>query len=86
MHTPLDPASQLYVDKLRLEESQPGAFDSIKSLADVGDIVGVVGSIKRTEKGELSVVAANIKVTGAKSWQGCKCTTGASGSVSQGPA
>ncbi|XP_062106726.1 lysine--tRNA ligase, chloroplastic/mitochondrial-like [Humulus lupulus] len=30
-------------------------FDELKNLVDIGDILGASGSIKRTEKGELSV-------------------------------
>ena len=50
---------QLYLDKNRISESMadidPDAFNHIKQLTDVGDIIGVKGTIKRTEKGELSV-------------------------------
>ena len=56
----LDPV-QLYIDRARLDESQPGGFDLVKGLLDVGDIVGASGTIKRTEKGELSVVANGIQ-------------------------
>ena len=54
---------QLYVDRARLDEVQPGGFDLLKGLVDVGDIVGATGTIKRTEKGELSVVATGIQVS-----------------------
>ena len=53
---------QLYIDRARLDESQPGGFDLLKGLVDVGDIVGAAGTIKRTEKGELSVVATGLQV------------------------
>lgn len=53
---------QLYVDRARLDEKQEGGFDLVKSLVDVGDIIGAAGSIKRTEKGELSVVTTSISV------------------------
>ncbi|HEY9908190.1 MAG TPA: lysine--tRNA ligase [Thermosynechococcaceae cyanobacterium] len=49
---------QLYLDKARIQETmadQPQAFDHLKQLTDVGDILGVKGTIRRTEKGELSV-------------------------------
>jgi lysyl-tRNA synthetase class 2 len=50
---------QLYLDKNRIQEQMatddPEAFEHLKQLTDVGDIIGVVGTIKRTEKGELSV-------------------------------
>lgn len=50
---------QLYLDKNRIQENMaeidPQAFDRVKQLTDVGDIIGVKGTIKRTEKGELSV-------------------------------
>ncbi|NJN56580.1 MAG: lysine--tRNA ligase [Leptolyngbyaceae cyanobacterium SL_5_9] len=52
-------AIQLYLDKTRIQENMaerdPQAFDHVKQLTDVGDIFGVRGTIKRTEKGELSV-------------------------------
>ncbi len=34
----------------------------LKNLVDSGDIVGVVGGIKRTEKGELSVMVRQAQV------------------------
>ncbi|XP_062171233.1 lysine--tRNA ligase, chloroplastic/mitochondrial isoform X2 [Alnus glutinosa] len=43
---------QLYCEKERLVDDQ---FDQLKMLVDIGDILGASGSIKRTEKGELSV-------------------------------
>jgi lysyl-tRNA synthetase class 2 len=52
-------AIQLYLDKTRIQENMAdhdsNAFDHVKQLTDVGDIFGVRGTIKRTEKGELSV-------------------------------
>jgi hypothetical protein len=56
------PRPQLYVDKARLEEAQPGGFAQLKNQLDVGDIVGAAGSVKRTEKGELSVVPRSLQV------------------------
>jgi len=50
---------QLYLDKNRIQEGMadvdPDAFNHLKQLTDVGDFLGVKGTIKRTEKGELSV-------------------------------
>ncbi|WP_375505083.1 lysine--tRNA ligase [uncultured Nostoc sp.] len=50
---------QLYLDKNRIQESMANidadAFNHLKQLTDAGDILGVKGTIKRTEKGELSV-------------------------------
>ncbi|MBF2079958.1 MAG: lysine--tRNA ligase [Synechococcales cyanobacterium T60_A2020_003] len=50
---------QLYLDKKTvqagMEDIDPHAFDHLKNLTDIGDILGVKGTIKRTEKGELSV-------------------------------
>lgn len=43
---------QLYCEKDKLSDDQ---FEQLKALVDVGDIIGVTGTIKRTEKGELSV-------------------------------
>jgi len=44
---------QLYLDKSRLQEE----FKNLKAWVDAGDIVGARGTVKRTEKGELSVYA-----------------------------
>ncbi|MCP9926583.1 lysine--tRNA ligase [Cyanobium sp. CH-040] len=57
---------QLYLDKATLEAAQPdapppGAFGQITALVDAGDLIGVEGTLRRTDRGELSV-----KVTG---WQ-----------------
>lgn len=49
---------QLYLDKKVIGASMandPEAFDRLKQLTDVGDIIGARGTVKRTEKGELSV-------------------------------
>jgi len=50
---------QLYLDKNTIQkgmaDTDPDAFDHLKQLTDAGDILGVSGTLKRTEKGELSV-------------------------------
>lgn len=50
---------QIYLEKSRIQESMAeidaDAFNHLKQLTDAGDILGVKGTIKRTEKGELSV-------------------------------
>ncbi|GBF82008.1 lysine--tRNA ligase [Aphanothece sacrum] len=49
---------QLYLDKTCIQTHMnelPNAFENVKKLTDTGDILGVKGTIKRTEKGELSV-------------------------------
>jgi lysyl-tRNA synthetase, class II len=50
---------QLYLEKARIqsamEASDPQAFDHLKQLTDAGDFIGVRGTLKRTDKGELSV-------------------------------
>jgi lysyl-tRNA synthetase class 2 len=50
---------QLYLDKNRIQEGMANididAFNHLKHLTDLGDILGAKGTIKRTEKGELSV-------------------------------
>jgi lysyl-tRNA synthetase class 2 len=50
---------QLYLDKNRIQEhmgeADPQAFNHLKQLTDAGDIIGAKGTVKRTEKGELSV-------------------------------
>jgi lysyl-tRNA synthetase, class II len=50
---------QLFLSKPQIEAGMsavPDAFAHLKQLTDVGDIIGVKGTIKRTEKGELSVL------------------------------
>ncbi|KAG5183438.1 hypothetical protein JKP88DRAFT_185993 [Tribonema minus] len=46
---------QLYLDQARLGAE---AFGQLKSWVDTGDIVGVKGSVKRTDKGEMSVAVS----------------------------
>jgi lysyl-tRNA synthetase, class II len=50
---------QLYLEKSRIEENMGSAdadaFEHLKQLTDIGDIIGVKGTLKRTDKGELSV-------------------------------
>jgi lysyl-tRNA synthetase class 2 len=49
---------QLYLDKQRIDEKMSNladAFNNVKKLTDTGDILGAKGTIKRTEKGELSI-------------------------------
>nr|XP_016479103.1 PREDICTED: lysine--tRNA ligase, chloroplastic/mitochondrial-like [Nicotiana tabacum] len=50
---------QLYCEKERLVDNQ---FEQLKTLVDVGDILGANGSIKRTEKGELSVCVNSFSI------------------------
>lgn len=52
---------QLYLEKATLEAASPGAFGQLTSLVDAGDLIGVTGTLRRTDRGELSV-----KVSG---WQ-----------------
>ncbi|MFZ9851001.1 MAG: OB-fold nucleic acid binding domain-containing protein, partial [Vulcanococcus sp.] len=57
---------QLFLDKATLDAAAPdspppGAFAHLTSLVDAGDLIGVQGTLRRTDRGELSV-----KVT---SWQ-----------------
>ncbi|GAB4239368.1 MAG: lysine--tRNA ligase [Stanieria sp.] len=56
---------QLYLDKKKINEKMPdleGAFNHLKKLTDTGDILGVKGTIKRTEKGELSVYVSEYAI------------------------
>jgi lysyl-tRNA synthetase class 2 len=50
---------QLYLDKAEIQTAMAAidgdAFTHLKQLTDVGDILGVKGTVKRTEKGELSI-------------------------------
>jgi len=53
---------QLYLEKSKIQTAMadnPDAFDHLKQLTDAGDIIGVKGSVKRTEKGELSVYVSH---------------------------
>ncbi|KAL3616379.1 Lysine--tRNA ligase, chloroplastic/mitochondrial [Castilleja foliolosa] len=50
---------QLYCEKERLLGEQ---FEHLKTLVDIGDILGARGSIKRTEKGELSVCVTSFSI------------------------
>ncbi|KAL9459011.1 hypothetical protein AB3S75_007828 [Citrus x aurantiifolia] len=50
---------QLYCEKERLLSDQ---FEQLKAFVDIGDILGVSGSMKRTEKGELSVLVNSFVV------------------------
>ena len=49
---------QLYLDKKIIQDNKSNIenpFNHLKKLIDTGDIIGVTGSIKKTEKGELSI-------------------------------
>ena len=46
---------------------EPVTCRHLKTLLDIGDIVGVTGPIKRTDKGELSIVAQELQV------RNCSC-------------
>ncbi len=53
---------QLFLDKKKIQanmgEADEKAFNNLKNLTDAGDIIGVKGSVRRTDKGELSISAA----------------------------
>jgi len=57
---------QLYLEqqKLRTEmaEIDPDAFNHLKQWIDIGDLLGIKGTLKRTEKGELSVYVSQYAV------------------------
>ncbi|MDB9313788.1 lysine--tRNA ligase [Spirulina sp. CS-785/01] len=56
---------QLYLDKKRIQSQMPdlsSAFNILKKYTDVGDILGAKGTIKRTEKGELSVYVSEYAI------------------------
>jgi lysyl-tRNA synthetase, class II len=53
---------QLYLDRACLEAAHPDnpeVFSQLTSLVDAGDWIGVHGSLKRTDRGELSVKVTN---------------------------
>ncbi|MEM7591266.1 MAG: lysine--tRNA ligase [Cyanobacteria bacterium P01_A01_bin.83] len=57
---------QLYLEKKRINntmsEGLVGAFNHLKKLSDTGDILGVKGTVKRTERGELSVYVSEFQI------------------------
>lgn len=53
---------QLFCDQKRLDETSPGTFAMVAELVDVGDIIGAKGSVKRSEKGELSIVPTSVQM------------------------
>ena len=56
---------QLYLDKKKINSQMSdlvGAFNHLKKLSDTGDILGVKGSLKRTEKGELSIYVSEFAI------------------------
>ena len=56
---------QLYLEKKRINHTMSdlvGAFNHLKKLSDTGDILGVRGTVKRTEKGELSVYVSKFQI------------------------
>ncbi len=57
---------QLYIEKQVIDEAMegilPNAFKTLDKLVDVGDIIGVKGTIKRTQKGELSVYVKQFNI------------------------
>jgi len=58
---------QLYLDKLIIDEnidhlSKHLSFDDLKELVDIGDWIGVRGTIKKTNKGELSIKVTTWKM------------------------
>ncbi|NJN31184.1 MAG: lysine--tRNA ligase [Synechococcales cyanobacterium RM1_1_8] len=57
---------QLFLDKKKIQgamgEANPQAFSQLTSLTDAGDFIGVRGSIRRTDKGELSVSADHYEI------------------------
>ncbi|CAH2053811.1 unnamed protein product [Thlaspi arvense] len=50
---------QLYCEKERLSDDH---FEQLKAFIDIGDILGASGSIKRTEKGELSICVNSFSI------------------------
>jgi lysyl-tRNA synthetase, class II len=47
---------QLYLEKKRIQENMSeDAFKQLDKLVDAGDFMGVTGTLRRTDKGELSV-------------------------------
>ncbi|MGK7908275.1 MAG: lysine--tRNA ligase [Synechococcus sp.] len=54
---------QLYLDKKRITVGMgEEAFNTLKKLTDAGDWIGVQGTLKRTDKGELSVAVDEYEI------------------------
>jgi lysyl-tRNA synthetase class 2 len=57
---------QLYLEKKKIQAemagTDPEAFSHLKQLTDIGDFLGAKGTIKRTEKGELSVYVSQYAI------------------------
>ena len=56
---------QLYLEKKKIDAKMadlPTAFNHLKKLTDSGDLLGAKGTIKRTEKGELSVYVSEYEI------------------------
>lgn len=57
---------QLYLDKKKIQadmaEIDVDAFNHLKHLTDVGDFLGVIGSVRRTDKGELSINVSRYQI------------------------
>ena len=71
---------QLYVDKSRLESGADG-FKQLKGLVDVGDFLGASGTMKRTDKGELSVVTKWLQVRLGSLGPNAGCTCSLAGTT-----
>lgn len=54
---------QLYLEKQKIQAAMgPETFNQLKQLTDVGDILGCKGTIKRTQKGEISVYVREYQI------------------------
>ncbi len=57
---------QLFLDKKKIQahmgEADEQAFEHLKNLTDAGDFIGVKGSVRRTDKGELSISVAEYQI------------------------
>ena len=54
---------QLQFDKKVINQSNPESFKNLKAWTDSGDIIGVKGTVRRTDKGELTVNCAEWEVS-----------------------
>lgn len=53
---------QLYLDRSLVNEHTEDGYSRIKKMVDVGDFVGVHGGVKKTDKGEVSVVVHRLEM------------------------
>jgi lysyl-tRNA synthetase class 2 len=54
--------AQVFVSRASLDAAQEGSFDRLAANLDLGDLIGVSGTMMRSRTGELSVEASQIRI------------------------